>query len=101
VTSAFSPSPPGAIRPYFNEPERAALALSEAATRLSDRADPVPDEVWKEAARHYDERAQAALLVQIGLINVFNRLNAAKQVAGEWGQSTEKKELPEKSRSAA
>jgi AhpD family alkylhydroperoxidase len=38
--------------PYYSDAERAALALAEAATRLSDRADPVPDEVWKEAARH-------------------------------------------------
>jgi AhpD family alkylhydroperoxidase len=35
--------------PYFTEAERAALALTEAATRLSDRSDPVPDEVWEEA----------------------------------------------------
>src|SRR5579859_7475196 len=41
--------------PYFTESERAALALAESATRLSDRTDPVPDEVWEEAARHYDE----------------------------------------------
>src|SRR5262245_16578857 len=43
--------------PYFTEAERAALALTEAATRLSDRADPVPDDVWQEAAKHYDEAA--------------------------------------------
>ena len=42
--------------PYFTDTERAALALTEAVTRLSDRADPVPDEVWKDAARHYDAR---------------------------------------------
>jgi AhpD family alkylhydroperoxidase len=46
--------------PHFNDAERAALALTEAATRLSDRADPVPDPLWQEAARHYDERALAA-----------------------------------------
>jgi AhpD family alkylhydroperoxidase len=69
--------------PYFTDAERAALALTEAVTRLSDRADPVPDEIWNEAARHYDEPALAALLVSIGLINVWNRLNAAvRQVAG-------------------
>src|SRR5881396_3361794 len=39
--------------PYFDDAERAALALTEAATRMSDRADPVPDDVWDEAARHY------------------------------------------------
>lgn len=69
--------------PYFTGAERAALALTEAATRLSDRTDPVPDAVWNEAARHYDEQALAGLLLEIGLINVFNRLNVAtRQVAG-------------------
>src|SRR5438445_1433199 len=70
---------------YFTDAERAALALTEAVTRLSDRADPVPDDVWDEAARHYDERALAALLLAIASINVWNRLNVAtRQVAGEW-----------------
>ena len=69
--------------PYFTDAERAALALTEAVTRLSDRADPVPDEVWDEAARHYDEPALAALILSIAQINVWNRLNAAiRQVAG-------------------
>jgi AhpD family alkylhydroperoxidase len=68
--------------PYFTDAERAALALTEATTRLSDRSDAVPDEVWQEAARHYDERALAALVIQIGLINLFNRINAAtRQIA--------------------
>ncbi|WP_437787825.1 carboxymuconolactone decarboxylase family protein [Sorangium sp. So ce1097] len=69
--------------PYFTDAERAALALAEAATRLSDRADPVPDDVWEEAARHYDEPALAALIVHIALTNCFNRVNVAtRQVAG-------------------
>ena len=72
--------------PYFNEAERAALALTEAVTRLSDRADPVPDEVWDEAARHYGEPALAALLLSISLTNVYNRLNVAtgQMAAGAW-----------------
>jgi AhpD family alkylhydroperoxidase len=71
--------------PYFTEAERAALALTEAVTRVNDRADPVPDAVWEEATRHYDEPALAALVLQIGLINLFNRVNAAtRQVAGAW-----------------
>jgi alkylhydroperoxidase family enzyme len=71
--------------PYFTDAERAALALTEAATRLSDRADPVPDEIWAEAARHYDEPALASLVLSIALINVWNRLNVTtRQVAGEW-----------------
>jgi AhpD family alkylhydroperoxidase len=72
---------------YFSDAERAALALAEAATRLSDRADPVPDAVWDEAARHYDEPALAALVVQIALINTFNRLNVPTRHVvgdGEW-----------------
>src|SRR3989442_11041300 len=72
--------------PYFTEAERAALALTEAVTRLADRADPVPDEIWDEAARHYDEPALAGLVLAIANINVWNRFNVAtRQVAGqEW-----------------
>jgi AhpD family alkylhydroperoxidase len=71
--------------PYYSDAERAALALAEATTRLSDRADPVPDAVWNEAARHYDEKGLAALVLAIATINVWNRLNAAtRQVAGQW-----------------
>ena len=72
--------------PYFTDAESAALSLTEAVTRLSDRADPVPDEIWDEAARHYDEQALAALILSIATTNVFNRLNVAtRQVAGNWG----------------
>jgi AhpD family alkylhydroperoxidase len=69
--------------PYFTDAERAALALTEAVTRLSDRPDPVPDEVWQEAARHFDETALSALILAIATTNVFNRLNVTtRQVAG-------------------
>jgi len=82
--------------PYFTDAERAALALTEAVTRLSDRADPVPDEVWNEAARYYDEKALAALLLGIATINVWNRLNVAtRQVAGEWMKSAQAREWVE------
>jgi len=75
--------------PYFTDAERAALALTEAVTRLSDRADPVPDQIWDEAARHYGERGLAALILAIALTNVYNRLNVStKQIAGEWAKST-------------
>jgi AhpD family alkylhydroperoxidase len=71
--------------PYYSDAERAALALTEALTRLSDQADPVPDDVWNEAARHYDERQLSGLLLAISSINVWNRLNVAtRQVAGDW-----------------
>ena len=69
--------------PYFTDAERAALALTEAVTRLADRADPVPDEIWEEATRHYDEQGLSALLLMIATTNLFNRLNApTRQVAG-------------------
>ncbi len=72
--------------PYFTDAERAALALAEAATRLADRPDPVPDAVWDDAADHYDEKELAGLLVSIAAINAWNRLNAAtRQIAGAWG----------------
>ena len=68
---------------YFNDAERAALALAEAVTRLSDRPDQVSDEIWDEAARHYDEPGLAALVLEIGLINLWNRLLVTtRQVTG-------------------
>jgi AhpD family alkylhydroperoxidase len=71
--------------PYFTDAERAALALTEAATRLSDRGDAVPDAVWDEAAKHYDEQGLAAIALGIAGINVWNRLNVTtRQVAGAW-----------------
>jgi AhpD family alkylhydroperoxidase len=51
--------------PFFTDAERAALALAEAVTRVNDRSDPVPDNAWDEAARHYDAQALAALVVAI------------------------------------
>lgn len=69
--------------PYFDPAERAALALTEAVTQLSDRPDPVPDPIWQDAADHYDELQLAALVLAIANINVWNRLNAAtRQLAG-------------------
>jgi AhpD family alkylhydroperoxidase len=71
--------------PYYTDAERAVLALTEAATRLADRPDPVPDDVWQEAARHYDEPQLAALVIAIASINAWNRINAiTRQVSGEW-----------------
>jgi AhpD family alkylhydroperoxidase len=72
--------------PYFNDAERAALALAESATRLADGGG-VPDDVWDEAAKHYDEQGLAAVLLMIATTNLFNRLNATtRQPAGEhWG----------------
>ena len=61
--------------PYFTDAERAALALTEAVTRVADRADPVPDAIWDEATKYYNEREMAALLLWIATTNLFNHLN--------------------------
>lgn len=69
--------------PYYTDAERAALELGETMTRFTDRSDAVPDAIWNEAARHYDEKGLAVLVLWIALVNVFNRVNVATgQVAG-------------------
>ncbi|MEC3978827.1 carboxymuconolactone decarboxylase family protein [Amycolatopsis sp. H20-H5] len=73
--------------PYFTDGERAALALAEAMTRLADRADAVPDDIWDAVAGHFDEQQLAALILWIATTNLFNRLNATiREPAGvTWG----------------
>src|SRR5262245_20065525 len=56
--------------PYFTDAERAALALTEALTRVSDRPDAVSDEIWADAARNFDEAGLSALVIAIANINV-------------------------------
>ena len=71
--------------PYFTDAERAALALTEAATRLADRPEAVSDEIWAQAAEHYDERELGALVLAIASINAWNRINATtRQISGDW-----------------
>jgi AhpD family alkylhydroperoxidase len=71
--------------PWFSDAERAALALTEAVTRIADRPESITDEIWEAAAKHYDESQLSGLLLHIGAINVWNRLNAAtRTVAGTW-----------------
>jgi AhpD family alkylhydroperoxidase len=71
--------------PLFTAPERAALALAESMTRLSDRTDPVPDSVWAEAARHFSERELAFLVLGIAAQNLYNRINVTtRQVTADW-----------------
>jgi AhpD family alkylhydroperoxidase len=60
---------------HFTAPERAAFALAEGMTRMSDRSDPVPDAVWDEAARHFPERELAVMVLGIATMNLYNRLN--------------------------
>lgn len=69
----------------FTEAERAALELTEQGTRLADAAGGVTDEVWANAAKHYDSDQLAALVAAIASINAWNRLNAiTRQPGGEY-----------------
>ena len=69
---------------YFSDAERAALALTEALTRLPDQADPVPDAIWDAAAEHFDQTQLGALVLDIANVNLWNRLNiGTRQVAGD------------------
>lgn len=69
----------------FTEAERAALELTEQGTRIADAAGGVPDEVWQRAAKHFDEEQLAALVVQIAIINAYNRVNVmVQQPAGDY-----------------
>jgi AhpD family alkylhydroperoxidase len=69
----------------FTEAERAALELTEQGTRIADAAGGVSDEVWADAARHYDEDQLAALVCLIAVINAYNRLNVVvRQPAGDY-----------------
>ena len=79
---------PGALVPArMRYPAMIILdAVAEAVTWLSDRADPVPDEIRDEAARHYDERGLAALMLMIATTHVYNRLTVTiRQPVGAGG----------------
>jgi AhpD family alkylhydroperoxidase len=65
--------------PFFTEAERAALALTEAATRVQDGAPGVTDEIWEAAAAHFDERQLSAIVMEVALTNFFNRINRTIQ----------------------
>ncbi|MEW2289954.1 carboxymuconolactone decarboxylase family protein [Streptomyces sp. NPDC047841] len=73
----------------FSDAERAALELVEQGTRIADAAGGVPDEVWANAAKHYDEEQLANLVVLIAVINAYNRLNVVvRQPAGDYVPGT-------------
>jgi AhpD family alkylhydroperoxidase len=70
--------------PFFSEEERAALALTEAATRIQDGAPGVTDEIWDAAAARFDEKQLSAIILNIALTNFFNRINrTTREQAGQ------------------
>src|SRR5580692_7569070 len=69
----------------FTEAERAALELAEQGTRIADAAGGVTDEVWANAAKHYDDDQLMALVCAIAIINAYNRVNVIiQQPAGDY-----------------
>ena len=68
------------FNPVFDDAERAVLALTEAATRLADRPGAVTDEIWNEAAKHFNERQLNAIVMMVGLSNFFNRVNTTLRI---------------------
>ncbi|SDT36133.1 carboxymuconolactone decarboxylase family protein [Jiangella sp. DSM 45060] len=69
--------------PAFTEAERAALALAESMTRLSEGAPRVPDDVWERARAHYDDAQLAQLIMVITTINAWNRVSVAVRMTPE------------------
>ncbi|WP_432251650.1 carboxymuconolactone decarboxylase family protein [Streptomyces sp. HNM1019] len=69
----------------FTDAERAALELAEAGTRIADAAGGVGDEVWANAAKHYDGEQLTALVILVSFMNLVNRLNViTQQPAGNY-----------------
>lgn len=64
---------------FFTAAERAALAFTEAVTRIGDAG--VPDQVWDEVTANFDDKAVVGLLMAISTINVWNRLAVATHEA--------------------
>jgi len=64
---------------FFNERERAALAYADAMTREID----VPDAVFAELRKHFNERQIVELTVLIGTYNMHTRVGQALQIDPE------------------
>ncbi|WAX57745.1 carboxymuconolactone decarboxylase family protein [Jatrophihabitans cynanchi] len=73
--------------PLFTDAEKAALALTEAATRLADNPGAVTDEIWAQAAQHFDDNQLNGIVLMLATTNFFNRINTTLRVpAGtRWG----------------
>ena len=69
--------------PFFDERERAALALTESMTRLTDDRDRVPDRLWDDTRKHFDDKELAGLVMAITMINAWNRLGVALRMVPE------------------
>ena len=64
--------------PFFDDRERAALALTDAVTLIADQH--VPREVWEEASVHFEPAELAQLVWAITVINAWNRIAITTRV---------------------
>jgi AhpD family alkylhydroperoxidase len=58
--------------PLYTPRERAALAWTDALTRIAETQ--APDDVYDEVRRHFDDKEVIDLTTLIGMINLWNRL---------------------------
>ena len=69
----------------FNESERVALEVTEAITKLEDRYNSLPDELWSKFEGSFNEKERAALVLYISVMNMFTRINVAtRQITADW-----------------
>ncbi|MCX4527188.1 MULTISPECIES: carboxymuconolactone decarboxylase family protein [unclassified Streptomyces] len=63
----------------FADAERSALAMAEAVTLMTDPQDMASDEIWEDSSQYYNDEQLGALVMHIGLVNFWNRVNVATQ----------------------
>jgi AhpD family alkylhydroperoxidase len=73
--------------PYYTDRERAALAWTEAVTRITEGH--VPDDVYEKVRQHFSEKELADLTLAVATINAWNRLIiATRTVPGTYQPAT-------------
>jgi AhpD family alkylhydroperoxidase len=78
--------------PYYNERERAALAWTEAVTRITESH--VPDALCAELRTHFSEKELSDLTLAVATINAWNRLSIAARLAPGTYQPAASKQQP-------
>ena len=74
--------------PFFTPAERAAFALTESMTRLSEGSPRVPDDVWADVAAHFGDEEVAQLVMLLATINAWNRIGVGTRMVPEsWSET--------------
>ncbi|GAB4583512.1 carboxymuconolactone decarboxylase family protein [Nocardia sp. IFM 10818] len=66
----------------FTDAERAALALTDEATRMADKNGAISEDTWAQVRKHYDDNQIGAMISLIATINAWNRLNVISGMTG-------------------